>query len=117
MEEFSSGVDQGWVGGVSRYRGDEIVRIGCRRIHSGRAVAGQICDADGADEHTNVFGYDFGFQTIVLGPKLQLKRGEEKQRYQGRGQAELCGHQVDFEFENSVILLKQASPFTNLLTV
>ena len=71
------------IGGVVGIPGDgrqEVILILHRDVHPGAAVSREVGDAEGTDEHADVFADDFDFDAVVLSMQ---GRGGEQPRHQG----------------------------------
>ena len=80
MVKVGRRVDVGGVVGVPGDGGQEVILILHGDVHPGATVSGEVGDAEGTHEHTDVFADDFDFDAVVLGMQ---GRGGEQPRHQG----------------------------------
>ena len=118
LVKLRRGVDVRRVDGVTRHGGHEVIGVVHDNIKPRAAVTGEVGDAQGADQHADVFGHDFGLHLIPFrgrrghhGACLKRKTGG------GQEQAEqkAIGNHGEIISESSADKCTRISPFILLI--
>ena len=81
--EVCRGVDVGRVGRIAGHRGNEVVAVYRGGVDVCRAVAGEVSNAEGTDQQTDVFVDHFDLDAVFLGMEGGVEWGEQQQGEEG----------------------------------